>query len=99
MLRAWLGRIPSRFSRCVSCAVLIGRPGRPPGKSHGDGAGAPKVACPLRSVGAGRTAESGREDQPVLGPLLSGLKAFSVVRALVPLERVDQLGSQAERPA
>lgn len=41
VLRAWLGRIPSWSSRWVSCVVLIGRPGRPPGKTHGDGAKAP----------------------------------------------------------
>lgn len=46
VLRAWLGRMPSRLSRCLSCCVLIGRPGCPPGNSHREGEGAPMVAWP-----------------------------------------------------
>src|SRR2546421_272545 len=48
VLRAWPGRIPRLFNLLVSRAVLIGRPGWPPGNSQGEGARAPMVACPLR---------------------------------------------------
>ncbi|MCQ8836128.1 hypothetical protein [Streptomyces malaysiensis] len=56
VLRAWLGRILSWFSRCVSCAVLIGRPGWPPGKSQGDGARGTddRVALAVRGDDAGQ---------------------------------------------
>ena len=50
VLRAWLGRMPSRLSRSLSRSVLIGRPGWPPGNSQRDGAVAPMVAWPLRVV-------------------------------------------------
>lgn len=45
---ALVGRIPKLFSRWVSCAVLIGPLGSPPGKTQDEGANAPMVVRPLR---------------------------------------------------
>jgi hypothetical protein len=38
VLLVWLGRIPRLASRWISRAVLIGRPGCPPGNSQGEAA-------------------------------------------------------------
>lgn len=63
VLRAWLGPILRLFSRRVSRAPLIGRPGCPPGKSQGEGVRAPMVGWPSRlatTVRASAATGSGR---------------------------------------
>ena len=83
------GWMPRSLSRCPRWVALIGRPGRPPGNSQGEGWPAPVVACPrlpVRSCWVRSATGSGRAmgaDPSRILTVVPSMVTWSVVSLLM----------------